>query len=338
LDKPSIQALVVEDFAPFRQLVRAIFQAQAGLQVVCEVSDGLEAVQKARELQPDLVLMDIGLPSLNGIEAARRIRVTSPQSRLLFVSMERSLDVVREALQLGASGYVLKSEARADLLNAVNAALTGETFVSPRLKDQSGTNDFLVSERTDPEESFVNNACMPHRHEAGFYSDDQHLLDHATVFIGRALRAGNAAIVVATEPHRQALLPRLQAYGVDLRAAVADGRYLALDPAETLKEVVVFGALDSSRFLELMGEVITLSAEAATSESRRVVIFGETAQLLCAQGNPEAAIQLEKLGNRLSEAYDIEILCGYSLIGATTQIGGSVFQRICSEHALVYSR
>jgi hypothetical protein len=211
------------------------------------------------------------------------------------------------------------------------------------MKDQGGTSaspDSVAETApgTDPAESFLNQPGLPRRHEAGFYSDDRHLLDHATEFIGRALKAGHSAIVVATESHRQSLLPRLQAYGVDVGSAVESERYLALDAADTLAEVLVNGALDAGRFLELMSEIVTISAGAATSESPRVVIFGECAQLLCARGNPEVAIELEKLGNRLSESHDIEILCGYSLIGTTTQIGGSTFQRICSEHTLVYSR
>src|SRR5262249_18430602 len=128
-----------------RQLVAAIFQAQEELQIVCEVSDGLEAVKKGRELQPDLVVMDIGLPSLNGIEAARQIRHVSSRSRILFTSQESSVEVVREALQLGALGYVVKSDARNELLKAVNAVLRGETFVSGRFEEQMGTNAYPVS-------------------------------------------------------------------------------------------------------------------------------------------------------------------------------------------------
>jgi len=93
------------------------------LQVICEVSDGLVAVHKAEELQPDLILLDIGLPTLNGIEAARRIRKVAPKSRILFLTQESSADVVQEALSLGAAGYVLKVRAGSELLAAVEAAL-----------------------------------------------------------------------------------------------------------------------------------------------------------------------------------------------------------------------
>jgi len=101
------------------------------LQVIFEVSDGLEAVHKAQTLLPDLVVLDIGLPSLNGIEAAKRIRKLSPKSKFLFLSQESSADIVQRAFTLGALGYVIKSHAEGDLLVAVEAVLRGEKFISP---------------------------------------------------------------------------------------------------------------------------------------------------------------------------------------------------------------
>lgn len=100
------------------------------MQIICEVSDGLEAVQKAKELKPDLILLDIGLPTLNGIEAARQIRSLAPESRIIFLSQESSPDVVEAALSLGASGYVVKRKAPGDLLLAVEAVVLGKQFLS----------------------------------------------------------------------------------------------------------------------------------------------------------------------------------------------------------------
>lgn len=129
----SIRVLLVEDFEPFRSFVASILQKQQELRIICEVSDGLEAVQKAEELQPDLILLDIGLPSLNGIEAARRICNVSPESKILFLSENRSLAVAEEALRTGAGGYVVKSDATSNLLPAVDAVLKGKEFVSASL-------------------------------------------------------------------------------------------------------------------------------------------------------------------------------------------------------------
>ena len=127
---PSIRVLVVEDFLPFRQFIRSTLENQNGLQVICEVADGLEAVRKAEDLKPDLILLDVGLPTLNGIEAARQIRKLSSESKILFLSQESSADVVQEALSTGAYGYVFKTRAGSDLLPAVEAVIMGKRFVS----------------------------------------------------------------------------------------------------------------------------------------------------------------------------------------------------------------
>jgi DNA-binding NarL/FixJ family response regulator len=125
-----IRILVVDDYEEWRSRVRLLLEGRPEWQVVCEISDGLDAVQKAQELKPDLILLDIGLPKLNGIEAARRIHKLVPESKILFLSTESDVDVVREALNLGVSGYVVKVNASKELLIAVEAVLQGERFVS----------------------------------------------------------------------------------------------------------------------------------------------------------------------------------------------------------------
>ena len=129
----KVRVLVVDDYEPFRQFVRSTLQDRSELQVVCEVSDGLEAVEKARDLQPELILLDIGLPTLNGIEAARRIRELSPSSKILFVSQMRSKEIVDEALSTGAAGYMVKSDGAKELWSAVKAVLEGKRFISSSL-------------------------------------------------------------------------------------------------------------------------------------------------------------------------------------------------------------
>jgi DNA-binding NarL/FixJ family response regulator len=142
---------VVEDFEPFRRLVCSILRKRPEFQVVEEVADGLEAVRRAEELQPELVLLDIGLPSLNGIDVARRIRKLSPKSRILFVSQESSAAVVQEALALGALGYVVKVHAGSELLTAVEAVLQGRQFVSSGLSGHPFTS---ISDPLVPSEPF----------------------------------------------------------------------------------------------------------------------------------------------------------------------------------------
>jgi DNA-binding NarL/FixJ family response regulator len=133
LEGATNRILVVDDYEPWRRFFSTTLQKRPELQVIGEAVDGLEAVQKARQLQPDLILLDIGLPRLNGIEAARRIRELSPDSKILFVSENRSWVIAEEALRTGAAGYVVKSDAASELLPAVEAVLKGKRFVSASL-------------------------------------------------------------------------------------------------------------------------------------------------------------------------------------------------------------
>ena len=133
----KVRALVVDDYEPFRQFTVSTLQTKQELQVVGEASDGLEAVQKAEELQPDLILLDIGLPTLNGIEAAHRISRLVPAAKILFVSQENDTDVVAAALSNGAKGYLRKQNANSELLSAVEAVLQGDRFVSEGLTSKT---------------------------------------------------------------------------------------------------------------------------------------------------------------------------------------------------------
>lgn len=128
-----MRVLVVDDFEAFRRFVCSTLTKNPELQVVGEASDGSEAVHKAEELQPDLIVLDIGLPTLNGIEVARRIRRLAPESKILFLSQESSTDVVQEALGSGALGYVVKAHAGSELLAAVETVLQGKRFVGSGL-------------------------------------------------------------------------------------------------------------------------------------------------------------------------------------------------------------
>jgi DNA-binding NarL/FixJ family response regulator len=124
--------LIVEDHEGLRALLRSLLENETQCVVIGEASDGLLAVQRAQELQPDLILLDLSLPKLNGLEAGRRIRKISPHSKILFLSQEPAPEIVQSALRIGA-GYLLKSDAK-ELPAAVHAVLEGRKFVSDRLK------------------------------------------------------------------------------------------------------------------------------------------------------------------------------------------------------------
>jgi DNA-binding NarL/FixJ family response regulator len=134
VSKSAVRTLVVDDYDAWRQHVCSVLKTRPELLIVGEASDGLEAVQKAEELKPDLILLDIGLPTLNGIEAEHRIRQVLPGARILFLSQNNDAEILRAAMSNGARGYVLKVDAGYELLPAIEAILGGERFISCRIK------------------------------------------------------------------------------------------------------------------------------------------------------------------------------------------------------------
>jgi DNA-binding NarL/FixJ family response regulator len=136
----KVRVLVVDDNEPFRRYVCSTLLNKQNLSVIGEACDGLEAVQRAEALQPDLILLDIGLPGLNGLAAARRMRELAPNARIIFLTQESSADVVNEALSLGAWGYVTKLQAGRELLIAVELVMQGQRFVSEGLNGHRNSN------------------------------------------------------------------------------------------------------------------------------------------------------------------------------------------------------
>jgi DNA-binding NarL/FixJ family response regulator len=225
---------MVDDYEPWRRFVSSTLRKQPNLQVIGEASDGPEGVQKAQHLQPDLILLDIGLPTLNGIEAARRIREVSPTSKILFVSENRSRDIVEKALSTGGGGYVVKSHAGSELLPSVEAVLQGKRFVSETL---GGREDEHTAEQARRERIVVPSrpqSAETNRHELRLYSDDAAFVDDFTHSIEAALESGNAVVVIATEAHRANLLQQLRTDAVDVDAAAERKRFIPLDVSDSL--------------------------------------------------------------------------------------------------------
>ena len=343
METSSVRVLVVEDSEPFRRFICSTLEKRPEIQIVGKVIDGLEAVKKAEELHPDLIVLDIGLPSLNGIEVARRVSKLSPKSKILFVSQESSVDVVREGLGTGARGYVVKTDAGSELLEAVDAVLRGKQFLGRRFSghDLVGASDSEVSQEFRTNGTFAPlQKCVEiaHRHEVRFYSDDECYLDSFTQFIGASLDAGKAVIVVATESHRDSLLLRLQAHGLDVGAAIEQGRYISLDAAETVAIFMVNDLPDPSKFLKVTGDLIAEAAKGIKVDHAGVAVCGECAPLLWAQGNAEAAIRLEHLWDEIAKSHGVDVLCAYPLGSFQGRGGSYIFEKICAEHSVFHSR
>jgi DNA-binding NarL/FixJ family response regulator len=339
-----VRVLVVDDYEPFRQFVCSTLEQRPDLQVISEASDGLEAVQKAEELQPHLIVLDIGLPRLNGIEAARRIRKLSPESKILFLTEESSADVVQEVLSLGALGYVVKAHAGSELLAAVEAVCQDRQFVSKGLSGHEGTSatDARVPGHLSRKEALPSLALgkeeINRSHAVQFYSDVASFIVGFTSFIETALNAGDTVIVVVTESHRNSLFQRLQAQGFKIGAAIEHGSLIPLDVTETLSTFMVNDLPDPVRFLKVAGDLVAAAAKGAKGERPRVAACGECAPTLLAQGRADAAIQLEHLWDEIAKTRNVDILCGYVLKSSQREQESHTYERICAEHSAVLTQ
>jgi DNA-binding NarL/FixJ family response regulator len=128
----KVRILVAEDIELWRQFISSTLLKEPSFQIICEVADGVQAVLMAEQHQPTIALMDIGLPRLCGLDAARSIKKLAPHTAIIFLSGQQDMDIVQTALGLG-NGYVLKSDAASDLIAAIHSVVTGETFVSRQL-------------------------------------------------------------------------------------------------------------------------------------------------------------------------------------------------------------
>ena len=319
------RVLLVDDYGPWCRFVTSTLRKNPEFLIVAEVSDGLAAVEKAQELQPDLILLDIGLPKLNGIEAARRIRQHSTNPRILFVSENSSSHILQAALDTGALGYVVKSDAAHDLLPAIRAVLQGKQFVGGRFAGHR----------------FAQTSKVPSVREAAhvvqFYAQDNHLLCNLCALFKETLGAGESVVAVMTKSHRIGVEERLTEQGVDLDQVTKKGLLAILDAQETLSEFMDADAPNRDRFDGRLGTIIRSAQAAARVKNRPLVVFGEMVAVLWAQKKHAAAVRLEELWNELGLTHSFYLCCAYPASEFQEQSAEESYATICATHSHVVS-
>jgi DNA-binding NarL/FixJ family response regulator len=307
--------LVVEDHAPFRRFICKLLQQRPDVEIVGEAADGWDAIGQAETLRPDMVLLDIGLPRLNGIEAAGRIHAAIPDAKLMFVTIESSLEVVEEAYRSGAHGYVYKPRAHRDVLPVLDAIIRGTRFISGGLARIAG-GDSIAS----------------HRHALLFYSSDAVFVDALSRFIAGAFEGGNVVIVLVTKSHDERIRLSLRASGIDVEQAL-HSRYISVDIGDLLAQVMVDHWPDAARFQSAAEELVTAAAARAAAHGGKVVACGECVPTLWAEGHLDAAIQFEHLWDELARSRQIDTLCAYPLSVREDEV--RTVTSLCAAHTVV---
>jgi DNA-binding NarL/FixJ family response regulator len=325
------RVLVVEDHDLFRGYIRSALETRQDFSVVGEAVDGPEAVGKCLELQPDVVLMDVGLPGLSGIEAARRIRAMVPSCRIVFLTQESSVEVVHEAIRLGAAGYVVKVHAASDLVPALIAAREGRLFVSSAVE---GSRNYLAAGKARNKVDTLPLARLgaAYSHKVHFYLDGSSFVSGLASFIGGALNSGKVVLAIASERHCGEILHALQQGGIDADLAVKEERLFLQDVAEVLAQFMVDDLPDRTRFFVVAREI--MDAIKAANPGSRICACGECAPALWMQGNGDGALQLERLWDQIAREYDVEVLCVY-IVDTLREHERRIYEDICALHSVV---
>jgi DNA-binding NarL/FixJ family response regulator len=298
----SYRVLVVDDYEPWRRHVREVLDT-ADWRIIGEASDGPDAIHYAHQLKPDLILLDVGLPSISGIKVAERILCANPTSKILFVSEHRSL--AEAALAIGARGYIIKSNAGTELLPAMTAIVKGERFV--------GVDAASPALASSPADAF--------RHDAGFFASEAALLEAWAAAAETALHAGHSVIVLALESRLRQMVERLKKRGVALDRAFREGQYVPLEVHSMLAQFIVDDAPDELLFEKAVTPIVAEALRASSAPRPRVLVCGEGAPTLWNQGKTDAAIRLEQLWDELARAHEIDTLCGYLIDPAKADRG-----------------
>ena len=317
--------LVVDDHAPWRAAIEATLTNHDAWQVVGRAADGGEAIRSAAALRPDLILLDVELGVVSGIDTARRILGADPRARILFVSAHRAWDIAGTALRTGARGYLLKPDVGHQLLPAMETVVHGGRFISAGLL-----------ERNFPDGPTAAGHHRPRTHEAAFYENDASMVDALARFAGSTLKVGKTVIVAVTAPRRARLDERLQAEGIDVDLVLRGGKYLPVDVAEMLSWIMTDGRPDEARFWDFAFGLMMRAASASPDDHPHLAACGECASFLVEHGQLDAAIALEHMCDEFARACSVDVCCPYVFPAESGRRDADACRRIGAAHSAVH--
>lgn len=310
-----IRILIVDDHEAVRRGIRALLSARAEWSICGEASDGVEAIQKAKSLRPDVVLMDVTMPRMDGVQATKIIRQDVAEAEVVLISQNDPSIVRGQASEIGARDFVAKCDLSRDLLSTIERVVVG--YGNPRTKNEPWCG--LLAD------------AAPRDHIVQLYQDEQFLSRAVCRFAVSAINHGEGVILVPTSAHWNALRPRLEAEGVDVQAAQASGQLKVVDADQLLPGFMRDAMPDAPLFLGLAGE--TIAQARGGDRFTKVRWWGEMVNVLWERGDIAASMGLEDLFHKLAHDQEIAIFCSFLMDNFDGEVHARMLPRLGQNHS-----
>jgi DNA-binding NarL/FixJ family response regulator len=341
----SVKILIVDDRKLFRRMVRSLVESQPDYDICGEAGDGIEAIEKVRQLRPDIVLMDINMPRMNGLEATRIIRFEVPECDVIIVTQNDATVARVQARRANAKGFVTKSDLARDLLPTIekfrNAKPEAHQASTARgrivqwggaaVENNSSLHQTKSAESHGEPWCGLLNSAAPRDHIVQLYQDQQFLNRAVCRFAAAAITNGEGVILVPTVAHWDAFRPRLEREGVDVKAAEKRGQLTVVDADNLLPTFMRDGMPDSPVFLGLAQNVI--SQARGDGRYPKVRWWGEMVNILWERGDVAASMQLEDQFDQLAHEQDIAIFCSFLMDNFDGDVHARMLPRLGENHS-----
>jgi DNA-binding NarL/FixJ family response regulator len=349
-----LRILIVDDHESVRRGVRSLLSGREEWSICGEAEDGLEAIEKAKRLQPDIVLMDITMPRMDGVQATKVIRQKVPEAKVILISQNGSSVGRRQAADADARDFVAKIDLSRDLLPTIErvAGQRNPKMMSDRRGgERVALSDVLPASPPSSEEPAFKqkmggrmsqdiqnepwcgllDAAAPRDHIVQLYQDEQFLSRAVCRFAVSAINHGEGVILVPTSAHWNALRPRLEAEGVDIKAAQSCGQLTVVDADKLLPQFMRNAMPDAPLFLGLAGE--TVAQARGGDRFTKVRWWGEMVNVLWERGDVAASMGLEDLFHKLAHDRNIAIFCSFLMDNFDGDVHARMLPRLGQNHS-----
>jgi CheY-like chemotaxis protein len=341
----SVEIVIVDDRELFRRMVRSLLETQSDYHICGEAGDGIEAIEKVRQLRPDIVLMDINMPRMDGLEATRIIRREVPKSNVIIVTQNDAMVAREQARSVNAKGFVTKSDLTRDLFPTIEkfrrAKPEGYETNTDRgrivrrggaaVENNSGLDQTKSTAGQGEPWCGLLNSAAPRDHIVQLYQDQQFLNRAVCRFAAAAITNGEGVILVPTVAHWDAFRPRLESEGVDVKAAEKRGQLTVVDADNLLPTFMRDGMPDSPVFLGLAQSVV--SQARGDGRYPKVRWWGEMVNILWERGDVAASMQLEDQFDQLAHEQDIAIFCSFLMDNFDGDVHARMLPRLGENHS-----